>query len=210
MFVGNIQPDYNYFVEDIFLPGVPKFRMDQKTYPWHRTCIHMENTRHPGDVDWSDRGRSYALMRDDNADYYIYAFYLGTNQFKADLTAGYWMVVKDVAVDLDKATKYLFSSDKNLLYYLVGNKIYCYSFNKGNERCAVVADFGSDEVTWLEVDKCTEMTYDFIWVATYNPETGGRLMKFREARDQNKLEWEKTSVSWDGFPKIKSVAWRNC
>lgn len=170
----------------------------------------MENTRNPGTVDWSDRGRSYALMTDDNKDYYIYGFYLGSNQFRADLTIGNWKIVKDVATDIDLATKFLFSSDKDILYYLVGSKIYCYSFNAGNERCEVVADFGSDEVTWWDVDKWTEMTYDYIWVATYNPETGGTLMKFRESEDQNKLEWSKTSTSWGGFPKIKSVAWRNC
>jgi hypothetical protein len=93
---------------------------------------------------------------------------------------------------------------------LVGGKVYCYSFNKDNERCEVVADFGTDEITWWDVDKWTEMTFDHIWVATYNPATGGTLMKFREPQDQNKLEWEKTSTSWGGFPKIKSVSWRNC
>ena len=210
VFLGAAQPEYVPYISTITLLGLPKFRLDQKTYAHNRTCIYMENSRHPGDVDYSDRGRSYALMKDDIADYYIYAFYLGNNQFKADLTAGYWKIKKDIATNLDQATRYMFSSTRNQLYYLVGGKVYCYSFNKDNERCEVVADFGTDEITWWDVDKWTEMTFDHIWVATYNPATGGTLMKFREPQDQNKLEWEKTSTSWGGFPKIKSVSWRNC
>lgn len=79
-----------------------------------------------------------------------------------------------------------------------------------SEKCEVVADFGSDEVTWWDVDLWTETTFDYIWVATYNPQTGGTLTKYQESEDHNKLEWTKTAISWTGFPKIKSVGWRNC
>ncbi|MFR3329757.1 MAG: PKD-like family lipoprotein [Odoribacter splanchnicus] len=174
-----------------------------------RTMVHMENTRNPINAD---RGRSYALLKNKNGNYFIYCFYLKDNRVTngRGLKIGYWHVRADIIKDIDKAEKFLFSSTRPVFYYLVGSKVYSYCFNINNESCEVVADFGSDEVTWWDVDLWTELDFDRIWVATYNPQTGGTLTKFREPEDQNGFKWVKTSTSWSGFPKIKSVAWRNC
>ena len=72
------------------------------------------------------------------------------------------------------------------------------------------AIFRDSEVTWWDVDKWTEKSYDYIWVATYNPATGGVISKYKEPDDQNMMAWEKTDTEWGGFHRIKSVCWRNC
>ena len=206
-FLGSNRPEYSLYLDVLRdMPG-DRFPFDQRNLG--RTLVHMENTRNPINAD---RGRSYALMKNRNDDYFIYCFYITDRVINnMSLKKGYWRVNKNLAENIDQAEKFLFSSTSQAFYYLVGSKIYCYSFNAvGSEKCEVVADFGSDEVTWWDVDLWTETTFDYIWVATYNPQTGGTLTKYQESEDHNKLEWTKTAISWTGFPKIKSVGWRNC
>lgn len=205
-FLGVNRPDAELYLSVLRdMPGDP-FPFDQKKLG--RTLVHMDNTRNPINAD---RGRSYTLMKNNSGGYFIYCFYVSdrvTNNM--GLKIGYWRVRADIIKEIDKAERFIFSSTRPAFYYLVGSKVYCYNFNINNESCEVVADFGSDEVTWWDADFWTEITFDHFWVATYNPETGGTLTKYKEPDDQNEFKWEKTSTSWSGFPKIKSVAWRNC
>lgn len=184
-------------------------------FPWNqkesgRTLIHGDNTR--STLTGAMMGRSYALMKDQEGEYFIYAFYAdiymsyGISSGKK----GFWKIKKDLAPGIDQATHLLFSSAKSVLYYVVGSKIYCYDYSKGHENCKMIKEFGTDEITWIGVDYWTEYDFSKILVATYNPSEGGTLRKFSESEDQNVLDWteEKDSV-WGGFPKIKSVSWRN-
>ncbi len=203
-FIGAQSPEYETYMTTMINPGFMAFPYNNKSY--NRTCIHMENTRNP---QYQDKGTSYALMKNTvNGDLFIYGFDAYNNITSS--AKAFWRIDMDLARNIDKATKFLFSSDRLVLYYLVDNKVYAYSFNTGNEKCEVVANFRDSEVTWWDVDKWTEKSYDYIWVATYNPATGGVISKYKEPDDQNMMAWEKTDTEWGGFHRIKSVCWRNC
>lgn len=189
---------------------------DQPThiFPWNqegtnRTLIYGDNTRNT--LGGASYGRSYALMKDNSNDYFIYAFGVPTYSFYAPSKLGFWKIDKEKATNIDKATRFLFSSSRSLFYYVVGGAIYCYDYTVGAENCQIVKDFKTDEITWWAVDYWTAATpFDRILVATYNSTSGGTLQRFIEDDDPNKLQWtlEERCV-WSGFPKIKSVAWRN-
>lgn len=182
-------------------------------FPWNqaatgRTLIHGENTRNT--LGGASYGRSYALMKDADGNHFIYAFY-AQSTYAAPTKLGFWNVKKEIATDLERATRYLFSSSRSQFYYMVDNKMYCYDYTVGAESCRVVHDFGTEQVTWWTIDYWTESApFNKILLATYDPATGGTLQKFTESQDQNELKitLEPTSV-WGGFPRIKSVAWRN-
>ena len=146
---------------------------------------------------------SYALMRDKNTgDYYVYKFYV--NDFaKLDCYKP-----GKVATDLDKATAHVFSSQRTALYYTVGSKLYGLDYNKGNEKVTLIKDFG-DEITMMEVDDIKEFDSDFIYVATYNPTTGGTLTKFKQGTNPDKLELEEVpNGKWTGLSKIKGMTYK--
>lgn len=177
-----------------------------------RTLIHGDNTRNR--LGGCSYGRSYALMKDQSDDYFIYCLYADPNAAYAfapsSLLKKYcWNIKKELAVHIDEASHFVFSSDKPIFYYVVGNKIYAYNYTNDNEKCEVVADFGTEEITYFTVDYWMEESFDYVFVATYAPGKGGTIHKFRESQDQNKLELTKSKIVWSGFPRIKSLGWRN-
>ena len=184
-------------------------------FPWNqgntgRTLIHGDNTKNT--LGGAQFGRSYALMKDRSSDYFIYAFYVEDyfTYSKPSSKKGFWKIKKELVPQIDNAEYFLFSSSRPLLYYVVNDKVYCYNYEVGAEECKIVADYHSDEITWIGVDYWTETDFSRILVSTWNKTTGGTLRKYSESKDQNLLDWkeEKESV-WGGFPKIKSVSWRN-
>lgn len=175
-------------------------------FPWNnqevgRTLQYAQNS---SNTDNGARyGMSYALMRDKNTgDYYVYKFYV--NDFaKLDCYKP-----GKVATDLDKATAHVFSSQRTALYYTVGSKLYGLDYNKGNEKVTLIKDFG-DEITMMEVDDIKEFDSDFIYVATYNPTTGGTLTKFKQGTNPDKLELEEVpNGKWTGLSKIKGMTYK--
>lgn len=183
-------------------------------FPWNqkgtgRTLIHGNNTAKT--LNSSTYGQSFALMKDGEDNYFIYAFYVNNYMAYGYPTAkkGFWTIKKELAPEIDRATRFLFSSSGTYLYYVVDNKIYCYDYSKGSERYAIVADYGEDEITWIGTDYWSENTTNRILVATWNATAGGTLQKYRESTDPNSLDWTDTGIKWEGLQKIKSVNWRN-
>ena len=175
-------------------------------FPWNnqevgRTLQYAQNSSNTD--GGSSYGNSYALMRDKNTgDYYIYKFYV-MNLNKLDCyTPG------KVAIDLDKATFHVFSSQRTALYYTVGSKLYGLDYNKGNEKVTLIKDFG-DEITMMEVDDIKEFRSDYIYVATYNPTTGGTLIKLKQGTNPDKMELEEVpGGKWTGLSKVKGMTYK--
>ena len=72
----------------------------------------------------------------------------------------------------------------------------------------LIKDFG-DEITMMEVDDIKEFDSDFIYVATYNPTTGGTLTKFKQGTNPDKLELEEVpNGKWTGLSKIKGMTYK--
>src|SRR5699024_10573056 len=98
-------------------------------FPWNqpagRTLVYAENTRNTD--GGSTNGNSFAIMKNADNTCLIYKFYAnGTNPAKRGAYE-----VKPMATDFEKADHYAFSSNRSVVFYSVGNKLYAYDYNPG-------------------------------------------------------------------------------
>ena len=175
-------------------------------FPWDnstvgRTLKYAQNSTNTD--GGSSYGNSFALMRDKNTgDYYIYKFYAYSTPVKVDCYKP-----GKVAANLDQAEHLVFSPKRTALYYTVGSQLWGLNYNKGNEKAELIQDFG-DEITMMKRDNDID-NKDFIYLATYNPTTGGTLIKLSQGTNPDKLEVEEVPGSkWTGLSKVKSMAWK--
>lgn len=176
-------------------------------FPWDNSAVGrtLKFAQNSTNTDFgSTYGNSFALMRDKNTgDYYIYKFYVYFTPVKVDCYKP-----GKVAANLDQAEHFVFSSKRTALYYTVGSQVWGLDYNKGNEKAELILDFGSDEITMMKPDNDID-NKDFIYLATYNPTTGGTLIKLSQGTNPDKLELEEVAGSkWSGLSKVKSMAWK--
>ena len=101
---------------------------------------------------------------------------------------------------------YAFSSRRTVVYYAVGATLHAYDYNKGNER-HYTFDMG-DPITMLYCDTAIEPNENPLYVATYNATTGGKLQKYIQGVNPDKVELEADEKScWEGLMKIKKMSW---
>ena len=93
--------------------------------------------------------------------------------------------VQSLATDFSKASHYAFSSERTLVFYSVGSRLYAYDYNPGHERVQDLGDWGG-EITMLKfnIQGCYEEsvrpwtahkeTINDLYIATYNTPDGGR------------------------------------
>lgn len=177
-------------------------------FPWNqatvgRTLVYGENTRNTD--GGSTNGNSFAVMKDNSNNHYIYKFYAsGATPFKRD-----FYTVKPIATDFDKADFYAFSSRRSVVFYSVGNKLYAYDYNKGFEKNYEFTDLSSDEITMLKFDTQVDFATNALYIATYNAGTKGRLRRFMVGTDPNTVTVSPVNRSdWDGLIKVKDMNWR--
>ena len=173
-------------------------------FPWNqgttgRTLVYGENTLDVG----SSNGNSFAILKDPAGTYYLYKFRaVGSGPTKLNC-----YTIGAGAVDFDKADFYAFSSRRTVVYYAVGSTLHAYDYNKGNER-HYTFDMG-DQITMLYCDTAIEPNENPLYVATYNATTGGKLQKYIQGVNPDKVELEADEKScWEGLMKIKKMGWR--
>ena len=173
-------------------------------FPWNqgttgRTLVYGENTLDVG----SSNGNSFAILKDPAGAYYLYKFRaVGSGPTKLNC-----YTIGAGAVDFDKADFYAFSSRRTVVYYAVGATLHAYDYNKGNER-HYTFDMG-DPITMLYCDTAIEPNANPLYVATYNATTGGKLQKYIQGVNPDKVELEADEKScWEGLMKIKKMSWR--
>mgnify|MGYP004655604537 CR=1 FL=1 len=177
------------------------FPWDQKSLG--RTMIYGENTLNTD--GGSTNGNSFALLKDENGKYYIYKFYVSSAVSKRDA----YTVETSLATDFDRADFYAFSSRRTVIFYAVGSRLYAYDYNKGNEKCYLLQDFGEDQITMLKCDTQIEPSANPIYLATYNATNGGTLRKYIQGTNPDKVEVNPVVGScWTGLTKIKNMSWR--
>lgn len=168
-----------------------------------RTLVYGENTFNTD--GGSTNGNSFALLKDNSGNFYIYKFYVTTSVAKRDA----YTISPSVATDFDKADFYAFSSRRTVVFYAVGSKLYAYNYNKGNESCSLLEDFGEDQITMLKCDTQIEPSANPIYVATYSNANGGTLRKYVQGMNPDKVELTLApNSSWTGLTKIKKMSWR--
>ena len=176
-------------------------------FPWiqpeNRVLWYAENTM---DVNGgSTYGNSFALMKDTEANkFHVYKFYAYGNGSKR----AYYEINSALATGIDQAELFAFSSNRTMFLYAVGNMLYAYDYNKGYEKLYSVEMSG--EITMLKFDIQSNTTYNDLYVATYNSETGGTLQKYVLGTDQNTFELiPDERCCWTGLVKVKDMDWRN-
>ncbi|WP_316799741.1 PKD-like family lipoprotein [Pedobacter frigidisoli] len=181
-------------------------------FPWNqsvtnRDLVYMENTMDKaGSTSTlaSTIGNTYALMKDPQSNLFIYKFYPRTR-----VQLGYFPLTKNFAPGLDAADKYAFYSNRSIMFYTVGNKLFGYDFSVGFEKAKLIKDFGSDQITMLKFDVQNSSTgFNDLYVATYNATSGGTLRRFSVENNPNDVNASETK-SWSGLVKIMSIDWRN-
>ena len=61
----------------------------------------------------------------------------------------------------------------------------------------------------MKWDDQIEPSSDYIYLATYNPTTGGTLVKLKQGTNPDKLEVEEVPGSkWTGLSKVKGMTWK--
>lgn len=180
---------------------------DEDVFPWNqpagRSLAYAENTRNTD--GGSTQGNSFAIMKNTDNTNQIYKFY--TNGANPAKHAAY--EVKPMATDFHKADHYAFSSNRSVVFYSVGSKLYAYDYNPGFEKIYQFPEFGSDEITMLKFDTQFSHVTNSLYIATYNNLTKGTLQRFRVGTDPNVVELlTQPNSSWSNMVKVKDVNWR--
>ena len=173
------------------------FSFDQTKYDPVRDLVHLDNGK-------QNSGRSYALMKDANNDFFIYMFAAKQGISKK----GAADVDKSVAIDFDKASHYTFFSAQTIVLYSVGSQLWAYDYQRNDAK--MVKDFGA-EITYLSMDEHSgDEPTDFI-VATYSNADKGVVSKFTLADDQNAIKvTPKEKEVWKTGLRVVKVEYRNC
>jgi len=175
-------------------------------FPWNqpagRTLIYAENTRNTD--GGANNGNSFALMKDKDDTYHIYKFYAnGTNPVKR---AAY--TVKAIATDFDKAEGYAFSSNRSVLFYFFGNKLYAYDYNPGFEKIYAFPEMGINPITMLKFDTEIDHLTNSLYVASYDGQKG-LLRRFKVGNNPNLIDLElQDNSTWTDLLKIRAISWR--
>lgn len=177
-------------------------------FPWDqaatgRTLVYAENTRNTD--GGSTNGNSFAIMKDGNNGHFIYKFYAnGATPAKRS-----FYTVLPLATDFDKADFYAFSSRRTVVFYAVGNRLYAYDYNPGNERIYQFPEIGTDEISMLKFDTQINYLTNSLYIATYNAGTKGTLQRFEVGTNPDVVELISVeNARWSNLIKVKNMSWR--
>lgn len=185
------------YSKDFTKDDASPFYFDQTKYSPVRTLVYGEN-------GYGNAGRSYALMKDADNKYYIYAFTTSTatpnKQYGGE-------VDQAKAVNFNQASHHAFFSMQMIILYSVGSQLWAYDYNR--KEAKMLEDFGS-EITFLAMDYHSNNTpTDFI-VATYSTTEKGVVRKYTLVDDQNKIEATPHEKEvWKTNLKVVKVEYRN-
>ena len=180
---------------------------DKDPFPWDqagtgRKIVYGENSY---DAPY---GASYAIMRDADNNYFIYKFTIQTaNTFMVNYRKdNLYNVDLSLALDFDKASHYVFMSNRSVVIYSVGTKLYMYDYAHGQ---IISRDLGR-EITYLEAEYCSTGSRDMFLVATYDTTEKGVIRKLQVDSDPNVLEFiDIPRHEWKTRLKVKDVKWKN-
>lgn len=179
-------------------------------FPWNnkaydRKLVYAENTFNTD--GGSTNGNSFAIMKSTTVgDGYIYKFYASSTPVKR----GAYTVPASLAPNFSKASLYAISSLRTIILYVYEGRLYAYNYNPGYEQNVDLSQFiGDDPVTMVRFDTQSQPALDYIYIATHNGVTGGRLRKFAFGKDlDNIVLTPHTYFDFNGLCKIKHISWR--
>ncbi|WP_432713084.1 PKD-like family lipoprotein [Pedobacter sp.] len=181
---------------------------DTEPFPWNqaktgRKLVYAENTR--AVESGYANGISFAIMKDPANVHYVYKFYANGS---APAKIGAY-TISSIATNFDKADFYAFSSNRTVIFYSVGNRLYAYDYNPGKERIYEFPALGNDQITMLKFDTQINYATNSLYIATYNSSTKGTLRRFIVGSNPNVVELlPQENSTWTNMVKIKDINWR--
>lgn len=189
--------------------------VDYATDPWkfdlkseNRTLVYGENGFE------SNKGYCYAVVKDakeENSTRYIYRWSSSAPITKFPL----YKVDPAVAPDFDKASHYMFSSNRTAVLYSVGNRLYQYEYSRG-----LIAhyDFPA-EITMIKTNYHATGSVSRFFVATYSDQDKGMIYEMSVPNNPNALEFESIErtdpesgemvpVQWATRLKVTDIEWK--
>lgn len=168
-------------------------------YNQGRKLFYAQNT-------FDASGMSCVIMRGTADDsWHIYRFKHRTATWYSD-TKEYYPVDLAVVTDFDKASHYVFSSNRTAIFYSVGSRLYQYDYAR---KLLAYKDFDG-EITMLQDEYESQGERDAIMVATYNPTDKGTIYKMYHGANANQLNFEESpNEVWHTDLKVVSVTWKN-
>lgn len=176
--------------------GTP-FYFDQNQYSPVRTLVYGQN-------GYGNAGRSYALMNNENGEYFVYQIMV-TSYSSITAQAAY-TIDMSVAEEFAKADFYTFFSMQPIVLYSVGAKLYAYDYARN--ECKLVNTFDGN-ITYLSMDYESNNDPKHIWIATYNG-SAGKVYGYSIADNQNAINV--TPVEHEVFDteiKVVKMEYRN-
>lgn len=152
----------------------------------------------------------YMLVKDNDEDNY-YIMYFSGHRTKFNPRPYYpnksplYKVNPAVAVDIDKASHYMFSSNRLVLLYSVGNRLYQYNYTNGT---CISHDFDG-EITYLEAEYSSTCSIKDYFVATYNEATGkGMIYKMEVPATANAGFSFLEGQQWETDLRVRDIEWK--
>jgi len=173
-------------------------------FPWNqagtgRTYIHGENTQD----DISGGSNSFALMKGSDNKGYIYKLRVNNTPDKRAMYP-----IDPAPIDFWNASWYAFAENQTTMFYVANGKLYLFDYQNTPTPNGTHIDFwNGDEVTMAKIDHTSAPRANHLYVATWNPATGGQITKYILSGTTNLTK--DRSFEWStGFVKIKNMTWR--
>ena len=189
------------------LSYTPKLTNTGSPFYWDQTQYEAVRDLVYGQNGYGNAGRSYALMKDTNGEYFVYLFTVG-HYAASMITANAERAIDlSVATDFSQANHYAFYSMQQILLYGAGTKLYAYDYARN--ECKLVKDFGA-EITHLAMDCCSNNDYSHIIVATYDETEKGTVYGYTIEDNQNAINVTPVEgEEWHTDLKVVKVEYRN-
>lgn len=206
------KPDSYYF------PSYSIKMTSSSTAPWSfdlksqgRKLVYGENGYE------SPYGYSNIIVRnaEDDGTRYIYRFVLSSSTWIAPTQSPVYTVDPSIAPDFDKASHYMFSSNRTAVLYSVGNRLYQYDYAR---RLGAYYDFPA-EICFLKADFVSNGNLGEYYVATYSEQDKGMIYKMFVPSNANAVEFETVErmnpetnemepIKWPTRLKVTDIEWK--
>ena len=174
-------------------------------FPWDqagtgRTYLYGENTSDNVSAP-NNFTNCFALMAKGRDSAFIYTFRVPDNPPPVKVAA---YTIDPLPANFLDATSYTFAANQTTMFYIVSGKLYMLEYQT---NVMTPIDFwNGDEVTMAKIDHVVAPRENHLYVATYNPATGGKITKYILSGGTTLTK--APNSEWTGLVKIKNMTWR--
>ena len=147
-------------------------------------------------------GSSYALMKNDDGEFFLYKFQAGSS---SAVKQGCYDIDLSVAEHLADASHYAVSGTNSILIYSYGSTLYLYDYAA---KTLFKRDMGA-EITYLDLEAASTGSRTAFMIATYSSSEKGTIRKLDVGTDPNVLEVkDREREVWKTNLRVKDIEWK--